>query len=561
MWKSSGYYMFKFLAIFIATTVLAYGCWLMPNLGSGNQEGIPGKIRSVSYSPFRRGQSPETGVFPSTKEMEADIVQLSNYVQNIRIYSGTNALGEIPQMAKKHGLTVWLGAWLDSNHETNLTEIKALIELANRYPKTVVRVIIGNENLLRMDITPAQLKEYLILVKASIKQPVSYADGWEYWLDHAEIANAVDIITVHILPYWEQTPKKVDELGMHIEGILKEVGSRYPNKPIAIGEVGWPSFGRSRGEAVPGVHEQAKLVRQVDELAQKMHLDYNIVEAFDQPWKGLTEGSAGAYWGVFTVDREPKHVQGAQGGRYLNWQQWFLASTLGAFLFSITIVSTVKQVVGIKKLFGVSVLSHILMSLIVFSGLYLNFTQASWVSWVIIPIQLCFTYLLLRDMTIDPQEKKQGTTTKDVLAFIRPEKTVKKEKPSVITLLYFIFTYIGIVVLWGMVFQSRFRDFPIVIFLLPVLGVWLSAFFSPHSTGGLWGAVLRNLNLQNKVSKNTIKQQIHLFREEAFISAILCLGAVLVVIGEGFDNLEAIMFSLTFIGLTSPYLGVLWLRK
>ena len=30
------------------------------------------------------------------------------------------------------------------------------------------------------------------------------------------------------------------------------------------------------------------------------------MEAFDQPWKSVTEGAVGAYWGVFDVNRQPK---------------------------------------------------------------------------------------------------------------------------------------------------------------------------------------------------------------------------------------------------------------
>jgi len=33
---------------------------------------------------------------------------------------------------------------------------------------------------------------------------------------------------------------------------------------------------------------------------------YYVMEAFDQPWKSVTEGAVGAYWGVFDVKRQPK---------------------------------------------------------------------------------------------------------------------------------------------------------------------------------------------------------------------------------------------------------------
>jgi len=516
----------------------------------------------VSYSPFRRGQSPEEGVFPSLAEMESDIALLSKSVKNIRIYSGTNALGDIPELAKKQGLTVWLGAWLDSNHETNLTEIEALVGLANRYPETITRVIVGNENLHRMDLTPEQLRDYLIQVKDSIAQPVSYADGWEYWLDHSEIADAVDIITVHILPYWEQTPKPVEELGAHVEDILTQISKRYPDKPLAIGEIGWPTFGRSRKAAIPGIQEQARLIGEVHALAQKMQLDYNIIEAFDQPWKGITEGSAGAYWGLFSAEREPKHEQGVTGDKYPNWQRWFALSALGALIFSFVIVIKAKKQLTTRLLLGVSVTSYFLLSTVVLSGLYLSYTQAVWIKWAIILIQLSFSYLLLRSIATRSQTDKGSTTIGETLSFIRSqEKDTEKAKPTIVTLIYYLFTYIGIIVLWGLVLQSRYRDFPIPLFLLPALGIWLTALFSTNSIAGLGAAITGILHIKQAKPDSTLKQRVFMFREEVFVVAALCLGAILVVIGEGIENLEAVGFSTIFVALASPYLAMFWSRK
>ena len=550
--------MLKFLFIFVLTTLLAYSLWLLPNLNLGDHTALTTKIRSVSYSPFRRGQSPESGIFPSKAEMESDIALLSKSVKNIRIYSGSNALGDIPELAEKKGLTVWLGAWLDSNHETNQTEIEALVNLANRYPQTITRVIVGNENLHRMDLTPFQLRDYLIQVKESIAQPVSYADGWEYWLDHSEIADAVDIITVHILPYWEQTPKPVGELGALVEDILRKVSQRYPDKPLAIGEIGWPTFGRSRKAAIPGIPEQAKLIAEVHELAQKMHLDYNIIEAFDQPWKGITEGSAGAYWGLFTAEREAKHELGAKSERYSNWQKWFALSALGAMIFAFSTVFISKIPLSTWTLTGISVISYVLLSLTVLSGLYLSYAQVPWVKWTIILMQLYFTYLLLIEVSIPTRADKKNTSIGETLANIRPHRTtLVNNKPTTISLIYYCFTYIGIIVLWGMVLQSRYRDFPIVLFLVPALGIWLSAIFSANSVSDIGTSVIRILNMKQEKSSSPIKQQIAIFREETFTVVALCLGAILVVIGEGIDNLEAVWFSLTFIVLASPYLGML----
>ena len=147
---------------------------------------------------------------------------------------------------------------------------------------------------------------YIRRVRAAIKQPVSYADVWEYWLKHPEIAQEVDFITIHLLPYWEDQPTGVAEAQAHILATYRKLQAAFPGKPILIGEVGWPSAGRSREGAVPGRLESAEFLNGFLNLAAAEHLDYNYVEAFDQPWKTALEGTMGGSWGLFTPSGQPK---------------------------------------------------------------------------------------------------------------------------------------------------------------------------------------------------------------------------------------------------------------
>ena len=64
------------------------------------------------------------------------------------------------------------GAWLDRRTGNNEAEIDALIAQARRWPD-VKRVEVGNEVLLRHDLTPAELMGYIDRVRAAVSQPVS----------------------------------------------------------------------------------------------------------------------------------------------------------------------------------------------------------------------------------------------------------------------------------------------------------------------------------------------------------------------------------------------------
>ena len=58
-------------------------------------------------------------------------------------------------------------------------------------------------------------------------------------------------------------------------------------------------------DADPGRIEQALVIRDFVARADAYGIDYNIVEAFDQPWK-TNEGGVGAYWGLFDASRQAK---------------------------------------------------------------------------------------------------------------------------------------------------------------------------------------------------------------------------------------------------------------
>ena len=72
-----------------------------------------------------------------------------------------------------------------------------------------------------------------------------------------------------------------------------------------IAEFGWPSAGYNLKNANPGRIEQAVVLRDFVSRAEAYGIDYNIVEAIDQPWK-IFEGGVGPYWGLFDASRHPK---------------------------------------------------------------------------------------------------------------------------------------------------------------------------------------------------------------------------------------------------------------
>ncbi len=262
-----------------------------------------GVIRGVSFSPYGAGDDPLEERFPTTEAIDRDLQAVANHVNSVRTYSALDGMEQIPRLAKKYGLEVTAGAWLDTREERNRQELRNLVRLAHSQAN-IKRLIVGNESILRGDFRPAQLAKILRKVRQQVRQPVSTAEPWHVWIRYPELAREVDFIAAHILPYWEGVPA-ADALQFTLDR-YEQLRKAFPDKPILIAEVGWPSHGNRREHAVASQVNQARFLRRFLDLADQRGMDYFVMEAFDQPWKRTIEGTVGAYWGLLDVNREPK---------------------------------------------------------------------------------------------------------------------------------------------------------------------------------------------------------------------------------------------------------------
>lgn len=286
------------------------------------------KLQCASYTPFDKDQSPFDQPFKlRPARMDADLALLAERFQCIRTYSMTG-LEAIPALARKHGLKVMLGAWVNANPVDTDKEIAALIASANANPDVVSAVIVGNETLLRKEITGERLAGLISQVKSQVQVPVTYADVWEFWLQHPQVAPAVDFLTIHLLPYWEDDPRGIDDALAHVGQVREDFGRRFAPKDIVIGETGWPSEGRQRETALPSRVNEAKFIRGFVAMAEENGWHYNLIEAFDQPWKRASEGTVGGYWGLYDADRQDKGILEGPVSNLSFWPRWLLAGVL-----------------------------------------------------------------------------------------------------------------------------------------------------------------------------------------------------------------------------------------
>ncbi|MBL8376673.1 MAG: hypothetical protein JNM79_02285 [Burkholderiales bacterium] len=285
---------------------LALAWWALPRALETPLPAVTGThLACVSYAPFRRtGHSPfDPDLVIPPAAIDADLALIARVSRCVRTYGVGHGLDALPALAARHGLRVRLGVWISADPAANARELATGLRLARAHRDVVDLLIVGNEVLLRRDLQPAQLAQLLAAARREAAVPIAYADVWEFWLRHAEaLRGQVDLAAIHILPYWEDHPVGIDGAARHVREIAAKARAALAPLPLWIGETGWPAAGRQRGAASPGVVEQARLVRELVAMPPPEARDFNLIEAFDQPWKRALEGAVGGAWGMFDAD-------------------------------------------------------------------------------------------------------------------------------------------------------------------------------------------------------------------------------------------------------------------
>src|SRR5215470_3854623 len=365
-----------------------------------------GVLNSVSYSPYTTAAHPDLeGSRPPEERIRADLKAIAPYTRAIRLYSSTGGVEQVPKIAAEFGLKVTLGIWLDKSEKRsekepraefdpdcktrfkqemsgvlnvpcnsrNIREITSALDLL-RKNRNVNAIMVGNETLLRHDLTADQLAEVIKRVKREVGGAVPVSTGEIYSelceecgqgsdskkaaqpkpgnelslfqrltgsaagpqtpkeraLAAERLVSTLDFVAAHVLPYWGgiQAENAVDAT----VDIYKDLREKFKGKRVVIAEFGWPSSGYNRKGAVPGKFEQAGIMREFVARAHALGIDYNLIEAYDQPWKTV-EGSVGAYWGLFdNQTRQPKFGWAGPVTEADNWKIVAVAVAIGVLL-------------------------------------------------------------------------------------------------------------------------------------------------------------------------------------------------------------------------------------
>ena len=430
------------------------------------------KLLCVSYAPFRGTQTP---LVPTThiapEQIAQDLAQLATISDCVRTYSIENGLDQVPALAAKVGLKVIQGIWLGSDKLKNNAQIATVVGLTKAYPDVITAVVVGNEVLLRGEMTTSDLAATIRSVKSQVTVPITYADVWEYWLRNREIYEAVDFITIHILPYWEDFPIRAKYAAAHVDAIRKRMAVAFPGKEILIGETGWPSEGRMRAGALPSRTNQARVVSEILDLARQEHFRVNLIESYDQPWKRELEGTVGGYWGLFdSVQRTLKYPPGEPISNFPFWKlQMGCGMALCLFVFGAASLTLRRRPWTPRLATWIAVAISATTAGILFGVacdklFYESYGFGGWLQWGALLAAAIASPMLCANALMS------GRALPTFLELLGPREARTGSVPAMLLgVALIVTTLVGAETALGFVFDPRYKDFPFAALTMAVV--------------------------------------------------------------------------------------------
>lgn len=261
------------------------------------------KIHGISFSPYVDGQSPGTDI--SEGQIRERLAIIQPYTHWIRSFSCIEGNQEIPRIAHENELKTMVGVGLSDDMEANEIELANGIEIAKAGHADILAV--GNEILLRKDLTEDELIDYIHRAQAAVPDvPVSYVDAYFLFENHPRVAEACDVLLVNCYPFWESCP--ADYALLYMKEMYRRAQIAANGKRVIISETGWPTVGSAFGAAVPSYENALEYFIRTYQWALEDDVDIFYFSSFDESWKVGDEGDVGAYWGLWDKEGNLKYV-------------------------------------------------------------------------------------------------------------------------------------------------------------------------------------------------------------------------------------------------------------
>jgi len=258
-------------------------------------------VHGMCFSPYVEQQAPGSQV--SEAQIRARLGIIRPCTRWVRSFSCTDGHEQTPRIAHELGMKTLVGAWLGTDREINEREIKGVIEVARAGHADIVAI--GNEVLLREDLSEDELLGYIRYVKQALPGvAVGYVDAYFLFEKHPRITEACDVVLTNCYPFWEGCPR--EQALDYMQQMYRRTVAAAAGKRVIISETGWPDKGSAFHGAVPSEEGAMRYFIDTSRWAQRDRIEVFYFAAFDEAWKVGAEGDVGAYWGLWDKDGQPK---------------------------------------------------------------------------------------------------------------------------------------------------------------------------------------------------------------------------------------------------------------
>ena len=261
------------------------------------------RLYGLCFSAYTRGQGAGDVLPPS--QVRRRVAQLAPHTRWLRSFACTEGHELIPTVAREHGLKTMVGAWISADRERNEREIHGLVTLAKA--GLVDIAVVGNEVLLRGELTEAELLGYITRVKAAVPGDVRVGcvDAYYLYLERPALAEACDVLLPNCYPFWEGAD--VAWAAHYLRRMHALVQAAGGDKPVILAETGWPGAGEPVGRALPSAANAMRYFIDVQQWARREGVKLFWFSSYDEPWKRQQEGEVGTQWGLWDADERPKY--------------------------------------------------------------------------------------------------------------------------------------------------------------------------------------------------------------------------------------------------------------
>ncbi|MEH6580780.1 MAG: glycosyl hydrolase family 17 protein [Halioglobus sp.] len=261
------------------------------------------RFHGISFSPYIAGQGPGTEISEAQIRERLNVIQ--SHVGWVRSFSCTEGNEAIPRIAHENGLKTMVGAWLEGDLENNEKELANAIAVAKAGHANIIAV--GNEVLLRGDLSEDELIDYINRVKEAVPGvEVGYVDAYFEFVDHPRVTEACDVILANCYPFWEGCSAEYSLL--YMKDMYRRAVQVANGKKVIISETGWPNVGTPTGAAVPSYANAIRYFLNTYQWAEEEGIEIFYFSSFDEDWKVDAEGDVGAYWGLWDKDGVLKYA-------------------------------------------------------------------------------------------------------------------------------------------------------------------------------------------------------------------------------------------------------------